>query len=221
MINGTAGALLDIVPTEWGASLPTFPGPEGSDAVRSDWPLSGFAADSLLNIVQNMGPEWTFEVTMYPTYTRALYAVTTEHACNISFAPFTETAARAYCGKGDTTLQSCTRPPDGEAPGPRHACCAEFTTSLMTTTIGAIIKDSTAHADPQSVQHVLSTLAYEILQIMSWTMVGIIVIAHVVWLSERTEPTKNIFRHDYVHGIADAMYVWLAQSSSQPTFCPP
>ena len=171
MINGTADALFDIVPFRWGASLPTFSGPKGPGAVPSDWPLSGFAADSLLQIVQHMGTEWTFEVTVYPTYTRALYAVTTEHTCDIAFAPFTETAARAYCGEGTATLQGCTPPPDGEVPQPRHACCADFTTSMMTTTIGAIIKESITHAEPHANQDYFFTLVYESLQILSWTMV--------------------------------------------------
>ena len=134
MVNDSASALFDIVPTRWGASLPTFQAPRGVHALRDDWPLDGFAADSLLKIVQNMGPEWSFEVTVYPTYTRALYAVTQEHACNISFVPFTETPARAYCGENTDTLQGCIPAPNGSAPEPRHGCCAEFATSMMSTT---------------------------------------------------------------------------------------
>ena len=170
MINGSADALFEIVPFRRGAPLPTFSGPKRSDA---DWSLSGFAADSLVQIVHNMGTDWTFEVTVYPTYTRALYAATMEHACDISFAPFTETAARAYCGNGTGTLQGCTPPPDGEEPKARHACCADFTTSMMATTIGALIKESTARGDAHADQNHLLTLAYESLQILSWTMVRV------------------------------------------------
>ena len=174
MINGSADALSNLVPSRWGAPLPTFSGPKGSEA---DWQINGFAADSLVQIVQNMGTDWTFDVILYPTYTRALYAVTAEHVCDISFAPFTETAARAYCGEDTGTLQGCTSPPDGEEPKARHACCADFMTSMMTTTIGALIKDSTAHAQLisgyESVWHYFFTFGYEIFQILSWTMVRI------------------------------------------------
>ena len=174
MINGSTDALSNIVPSRWGAPLPTFPGPKDSGA---HWQLSGFAADSLVQIIHNMGTDWTFEVIVYPTYTRALYAVTAEHACDISFAPFTETAARGYCGEGTGTLQGCTPPPDGEEPKARHACCANFMTSMMTTTIGALMNKTTAktdpHSDSQNVRNYFLTLAYEALQILSWTMVRV------------------------------------------------
>ena len=72
-------------------------------------------------------------------------------------------------------------------------------------TVGAIVKDSASGRLSAWATESEIDLGVRCTQIMLWMAVGIIALAHIVWLSERTNPATNIYRQDYVYGISDAM----------------
>ena len=98
MANGSAEALWDLTGA-WQdrAESPTFHGPPPS---LTEWPLSGYAADSLFYIMTKMSEFTTYEVKFYATYTQALYATATSHECDVGcvcrLRPLTPDHARTH-----------------------------------------------------------------------------------------------------------------------------
>ncbi len=216
-VDGDATRLLELVNAAGGnLSMPC--GRLGSNprlAWTSDesdnFPIVGYAAELLVDVVADMGSGWDCRVDFLPTFTAALYATTKQKLCDIAYAPFSVTASRAYCGAtpvATTSVAACP-PYDPNVTWVNataaQACCADFGYNMLVTSVAGMVS---------RVDNVLATsagvdwkLVADLINIIVVIAIVTIVLSHIVWLAEKASPETNRFPRDYLPGIFET--IWL------------
>ena len=161
------------------------------------WNLTGFYADMLPLLLHNQ--QVSYRVHVIPTFTQALYKTTKLHECDFAFAPYTHTAARAYCGNETSPegIPACTTPDDIHNLKlilHTDACCADFNLPMKTTSLGLIVTSTTQ----QSIW--LAVSSPTMVNILSYVAILIVVFAHLVYFAERRD-NKEMFPPRYLSGI--------------------
>ena len=100
------------------------------------FPITGFAAEMLLVVLNRMGPDYDCVVHLLPTYTKAIYATTRQQVCDLAFTTFSNTAnnrpwptrcltelmtAMKTCARGSPSARFEPLPAQGGQGGPLHS----------------------------------------------------------------------------------------------------
>ena len=192
----------------------TSPRQQWDDDESNNFPVVGFAAELLQDIVSNMGPDWSCDVSVLPTYTAALYATTKMQVCDVAYSPFGVTAARAYCAEfppETTSTPACPayNPATTWAnASASDACCAAFNYNMIVSSVAGVVLQSTNVLDIE--EGMDWDLIAEAINMLSYYLAAVIIGAHLVWLLEKTDPSRNTFRRDYLNGSFDA--IWAASN---------
>ncbi len=190
----------------WRGKLP--PAWRGSTPDREQaWNLTGWYADLIGHIMLGAGVT-NYTVRFLPQYSSALYATTKSGLCDVSFSPFTITAARTNClgptaatSSNPTGVQACTDPVNASTPpSNQDACCANFGTP--TQAFEPVLMVTSDFVMPSVLD---SLFTFDVINISSFLLCGIILAAHFVWIVERVENPQQ-FPMSYLDGIDDAIW---------------
>ena len=164
------------------------------------WPLSGFYANILPNVMFRAGIS-DYKIHFWNSYNRALYETTKTKFCDVGYTPFTATPARAFCDRLPRgTIPGCTDPLPGMVPEPKHACCASFGTAAQSVTLALMVT-----AKPPAANPISAIFNYSVMNIVALMTLAIIFAAHLVWYMEREENPQQ-FPPMYLDGIDDAIW---------------
>ena len=143
-----------------------------SEEEESEFPITGFAAEMLLEIVANMGVEWDCQVSILPTYTATLYATTKQKVCDVGYVPYGVTAPRAYCAEQPPSTTSTPACPaydpavTWETATASDACCAAYNYNMMVTSVAGLVVRADNTQDASGGVDVL--LVAESLNLLAW-----------------------------------------------------
>jgi len=177
---------------------------------HSIFPVTGFAAEMLLEIVSNMGDEWDCVVSFLPTFNQALYATTKQHVCDVAYSPYGVTAARANCNPNvnDATGLAACPPTDEwttwENSTREQSCCANFVRPLAVATLGGIVLRETNNLATDT--DTILVVVLDLLNVMIYVLLWVVAVAHVIWFVEKANPATNVFSQQYLMGILDATW---------------
>ena len=187
------------------------------------FPVTGFAAEMLLEIVKNMGTEWDCVVSFLPTFNKALYATTKERVCDVAYSPYGNTAKRANCNpvvNDETGLAACPLTDEFTTWSNstlEQSCCADFIRPLAVATLGGIVLTDTNNLQTDTNAVVLVML--DLLNVMIYVLLWVVAVAHVVWFVEKTNPSTNAFSQQYLMGVLDATWAVSSGFSGVQTPC--
>lgn len=203
--SGSVSALRDhakMYPDQkWtGAKPPVWQGATKTDT----WNLTGWYAELVTHVM--LGSSVTnYSVRFLPNYASALYATTKRNLCDVSFSPFTITAARTNCKNASeldntiTGISPCTDPShDLDVPRNSDACCAAFGTPSQA--FEPVLMVTSKFSMPSVLD---SLFTFDVINISSFLLCGVILAAHFVWLVERHD-NPNQFPTQYLDGIGES-----------------
>ena len=143
-------------------------------------------------------------------YTAAIYATARQGICDVGFATFTNTAARAFCGKDAnpaTGVQACKEfdpATTWQNATAADACCCDFAYPLIISNLASVVLYETNKIDAQSA--ISAEIVIDMMNILVWISLVTVIVAHAVWVIEKTNPDKNPFGRDYITGSFDAVW---------------
>ena len=182
-------------------------------AADSDlFPITGYIADVLIDVVRNMGSDWSCVVHILPSYTSALYATGRQKICDVAFQAQTATAQRAYCENYTSYVTGTPACPEYNpsitwANATRDdTCCNSFSTPpfMITFPGGFVLRD--ANIVEVTGGGIDLGLAIEAINLLSWYWVCAFGFAHLAWVAEKTNPSGNPLPRFYVDGIIAATF---------------
>ena len=231
-LDGEVDALVDLVAAHGGnytlhcdqiGQTPKTPWPEEDS---DKFPVTGFNAEYLLDVVAAMGSEWECVVHILPSWPSSLYATVQQRVCDVSFMMFGMSASRSYCsnesvttfeGSKMTTCPERNPATTWENNTAAEACCAVWGIPDGVFTIGGLVLREPNLLDTSSA--ITLEVVLDLINIMTYIISAIIIVAHIVWLSEKTEAGTNTFARDYVRGIFDAIWAVTTGFGGVDTTC--
>jgi len=160
-----------------------------SDDEADDFPVTGYAVETLLEVVAKMGTEWDCQVSFLPNYHSALYAATKQKIVDVAYCPFLVDAQQSYCGPeppSATQIPGCpvyNESVTWQTATPLDACCASFNYPMMVNSVGGLVSRADNEIGQSSTLD-LATLA-EASNLLAWLMVIVIILGNLVWLVEK------------------------------------
>jgi hypothetical protein len=189
----------------------TWPGPlalawRGSTRTES-WNLTGWYAELITHVMLGAGVT-NYTLRFLPQYSSALYATSKRGDCDVSFSPFTITAARTNClgatagtAANPTGVPRCTEPTNATTPpSNQDACCAKWGTPSQA--FEPVLMVTSEYTTPSVLDAVLT---FDVINISAFLLCGVILAAHFVWAVERVENPQQ-FPMGYLDGIDDAIW---------------
>ena len=163
--------------------------------------FTGFVADLLPKVLDRAGIT-DYNIHVYKSFGELLYRTSITGECDVGFTTFTVTASRLRCQNttSNTGVEGCTPPDDDRNIMAKHGCCVHFGVPFMGDTIGAMVPKA---VNQVTVFHALASI--QVLNIISFCIVTIVIVAHLVWFFERIDNPEQ-FPPSYLDGIDDAIW---------------
>jgi len=181
------------------------------DGFEDLFPVTGYFAEMLLEVLKKMGPSFDCVVDMLPTYTAALYATSRAEIAHLGWSPFSPTVNRNNCAPEDIESSGATACPPFDPSLPllsavsNDACCASFTSYPLTV---AEWSSATLYSTNKlsSEQELQLKVIIEMINIVMWIVLVTIVIGNALWLIEKSNPSQNEFSRAYIDGAFEAIW---------------